>query len=56
MTREQMREAARQLVADWPPPSPEQMAVVADLMRPFLPAASATPRIPRQRTTVRRAA
>lgn len=51
-----MRAAAAALVADWPLPEPEQMAQIADLMRPYLAAARGNttvtplrPRVPAQR-------
>ena len=34
MTREEMRKAAAELVADWPTPTRQQLADVAVLMRP----------------------
>ena len=56
MTPAERQAAAVALVADWPLPSPEQMAQVADLMRPFLAAArtdntvkTLRPRVPAQR-------
>lgn len=36
MTREQMREHARQVVADWPPLTPEQRDHLAVLFRPAM--------------------
>lgn len=37
MTRDQMREHARKLVATWPPLTPEQRIRLAVLLRPDLP-------------------
>ncbi|WP_173078733.1 hypothetical protein [Phytohabitans rumicis] len=37
MTREQMREHARRVAADWPPLTPEQRLQLAVLLRPDLP-------------------
>lgn len=37
MTRDEMREHARRLVADWPPLTPAQLVRLAVLLRPDLP-------------------
>lgn len=37
MTRAEAREAARKLVVDWPPLTPEQRLRLAVLLRPDLP-------------------
>jgi len=53
MSREEMRKAAAELVADWPTPTRQQLADVAVLMRPGI---EAVRQQHSQRTTVRKAA
>lgn len=45
MTRDQMREHARRLVADWPPLTPEQRLRLAVLLRPDLPVGIERPKV-----------
>lgn len=51
MTREEMREHARKLVADWPPLTPAQRIRLAVLLRPDMPLGIYPPVAERARQT-----
>jgi hypothetical protein len=56
MTREQLDEHIRRMVADWPPFTPKQETRLANLLRPGVEAVAAERAAARRRSTTRQAA